>query len=194
MTDTLDAIHGEQKEALIIRIDRAIHRFARHWLLVFNVVAFIIASIPFLAPFLASQRLSGLSGVLHTFMGLICHQDPEHSFTIFGEQMALDHRCTAIYLATFVTAVGYSFVRGRVSPLGFLGLLLLAAPMALDGFTQLGGLRESNWALRIITGSLFAFGVMWFALPRLEFGFAEIRTVVEQRFDKLLRQGRARPL
>lgn len=181
-------------EPLIIRIDRAIFRFSRHWLLAVNLIAFFLAAMPFVIPYLASQGLASVSHWMHSAFGLICHQIPDHSFTMFGHQMALCHRCTAMYVASFIVGLGYVFVRDRVPSLGFRGLFLLAAPMAIDGLTQLFGLRESTWELRLVTGSLFALGVMWFALPRLEQGFAEIRGVVEQRFDRLVRQGRSNPL
>jgi uncharacterized membrane protein len=183
-----------KQESMIIRIDRHIYRFARHWLLVFNVVAFFLASMPFIIPFLASQGYTTAANWLHTSFGLMCHQMPERSFVLFGEQMALCHRMTAIYGATFIAGISYAFIRDRLPPLGFQGLIMMSIPMALDGFTQLFGLRESIWELRLLTGSLFALGVMWFALPRLEDGFREIRTVVETRFRKLVREGRSNPL
>jgi uncharacterized membrane protein len=39
--------------------------------------------------------------------------------------------------------------------------------MAVDGLTQLAGLRESNWALRTLTGALFGLGTLWFVYPYL---------------------------
>lgn len=182
------------REPLIARIDRGIYRFARHWLMVVNLLALFLAAVPILTPYLAAQGFTGISNVFHAFFGLICHQIPGHSFHLHGEQLALCQRCIAMYVASFLAGVAYIFIRDRLSPLGFRGLALLAAPMAIDGLTQLFGLRESTWELRVITGSLFATGVMWFALPRLESGFAEIRGVVEQRFRRLVRQGKTNPL
>jgi hypothetical protein len=43
--------------------------------------------------------------------------------------------------------------------------LLMILPMAWDGLTQMFGLRESDWVLRVITGSLFGFANIWFAFP-----------------------------
>jgi uncharacterized membrane protein len=194
MAETQHAIQQTSEERLLIRIDRFIYRFARRWLFIFNTVAFVLASLPFVIPFIASQGYTGLASWLYTTFGLMCHQMPERSFTLFGEQMALCHRMTAIYVATFAAGVGYAVVRNRLPKLSFRGLFWLSLPMAVDGFTQLFGLRESTWELRLLTGSLFAFGVMWFALPRLDDGFAEIRDVVEKRFRRLVRQGRSRPL
>jgi uncharacterized membrane protein len=194
MAETQHAIGQTRDEQLLIRIDRFIYRVARRWLLIFNSIAFLLASLPFVIPFIASQGYSGLASWMYTGFGLMCHQMPERSFTLFGEQMALCHRMTAIYMASFIAGVGYAVVRNRIPRLGFRGMIWLSVPMAIDGFTQLFGLRESTWELRLLTGSLFAFGVMWFALPRLEEGFAEIREVVEKRFRRLVRQGRSRPL
>ncbi len=41
-------------------------------------------------------------------------------------------------------------------------------PIAWDGLTQMFGLRESTWVLRVITGTLFGFGNVWFALPLMQ--------------------------
>ena len=48
------------------------------------------------------------------------------------------------------------------------GLVLFSIPMALDGFTQMFGLRESNWELRLLTGALFGMAVSWFILPLMQ--------------------------
>ena len=41
-------------------------------------------------------------------------------------------------------------------------------PMAIDGTTQMFGLRESTWELRVLTGTLFGLGNVWFALPLIQ--------------------------
>ena len=40
-------------------------------------------------------------------------------------------------------------------------------PMAMDGVTQMLGLRESTLALRLMTGILFGLVTAWFALPQI---------------------------
>ncbi len=194
MADSSQTLPRVKQEPLIIRIDRHIYRFARHWLLAFNLVAFFLASMPIIIPFIASQGHESAAAWLFTTFGLICHQMPERSFTLFGEQMALCHRMSTIYVASFIGGITYACVRDRLPPLSFRMLILFSTPMAIDGFTQLFGLRESVWELRMLTGSIFAIGAMWFALPRLEHGFREIRTVVETRFKRLVREGRSNPL
>ncbi len=59
--------------------------------------------------------------------------------------------------------------------------------MALDGFTQLFGLRESNWQLRVLTGGLFALSCVWVAFPYLGRAFAEMRRDLEARFRRVER-------
>ena len=51
-------------------------------------------------------------------------------------------------------------------------------PMAIDGFTQLFGLRESDWVLRTITGVLFGLRLVWLAYPYVEEAMDDVlRTV-----------------
>jgi len=47
------------------------------------------------------------------------------------------------------------------------GLVLMALPLAYDRVTQLIGLRQSTWEIRLLTSALFGFGTSWFALPWL---------------------------
>ena len=46
--------------------------------------------------------------------------------------------------------------------------LLFLIPIALDGFTQLFGLRMSNWWLRTLTGAIFGGASVWLAYPYLQ--------------------------
>jgi uncharacterized membrane protein len=49
-----------------------------------------------------------------------------------------------------------------------------ALPLAVDGLTQLTGLRESTWELRVATGVLFSAGLGWYVLPHLDAGFTAL--------------------
>jgi uncharacterized membrane protein len=46
-------------------------------------------------------------------------------------------------------------------------------PMAWDGITQMFGWRESTWVLRIVTGTLFGLGNIWFVLPLIQKSLVE---------------------
>ena len=87
----------------------------------------------------------------------------------------------ATYTGLLLSAVLFALVRHRLRPLSWKLYLLFLAPMALDGITQLAGLRTSVWQLRVLTGALFGIGSAWMALPYLEMGFRDARqSVCEQ--------------
>jgi len=176
--------------------------FARHWLALFNLAAAAYVGLALAAPLLAHLHLEIPARVLYALYALFCHQLPDHSYFLFGEQtvyslselearglvpgldlfqrrafvgnpqvgykVALCQRDVAIYGAFLLAGLLYARLRPRIPhlPLGL--YLLLVFPMALDGLTQLIGLRESTWLLRTVTGALFALGSVWLAYPFLE--------------------------
>ena len=84
--------------------------------------------------------------------------------------MCLCARCLAIYSTILLTGLALALLRkGRhLHAIPWWVWLLAAAPMALDGGTQLFGLRESNLALRLLTGALFGLATAWYTLPQLD--------------------------
>jgi uncharacterized membrane protein len=85
-----------------------------------------------------------------------------------GYKMAWCERDMAIYLAMLLTGILFSLLRSHLKPLNWRIYLLFITPMAIDGFTQLFGLRESDWILRTITGVLFGFASIWLVYPYVE--------------------------
>ena len=89
--------------------------------------------------------------------------DHEH-----GYKAALCERDMAIYGSMFILGLVFALRKRRPPRLRIWWyVLLFVLPMAIDGTTQLVGLRESNWWLRTITGTLFGAGTLWFAYPYL---------------------------
>ena len=159
-------------------------QIARHWLLIVNSVSAAFAILPLLAPYLVAHGgLPIALWIYHTF-SLICHQRIDRSFFLFNEKMADCERCAAIYAGVFLFGLLYAALRTRVPPLPFWIFMLLTVPIALDGFTQKFGLRESNWEIRVVTGGLFAVGFTWLLYPRMEVGFARIRGELERRLQR----------
>lgn len=76
-------------------------------------------------------------------------------------------RNLAIYSSLFVGSVAYRLLQRWLAPLDWRVWLLTMFPLALDGGTQLFGLRESSWALRTLTGVIFGLGVCWLLLSQL---------------------------
>jgi uncharacterized membrane protein len=149
------------------------------------------------APMLAALGWASAAGGLYTAYHLICHQWAFRSFFLFGPQaiysqslladlgldpfgvlgspglgwkMAVCERDLAIYAGLLVLGLLYARQRDlRPAGFGLYGLLIL--PMALDGFTQLFGWRESTWELRVVTGLLFGLASAWLVLPRMDASF-----------------------
>lgn len=85
-----------------------------------------------------------------------CHQKSERSFFVRGRQFHICARCTGILTGYFLSPFMY-FADSKVITTTFLTFTFL---MAVDGFTQLYGLRESTNLLRFITG--LGWGVTFF--------------------------------
>lgn len=104
----------------------------------------------------------------------ICHGRPERCLELFGAPMPICARCAAIYVGILLGLALFpmmSWLRERVMRVvAFVALV----PLAVDGLTQLAGLRESTNPLRMATGLIvgLAFG-LW------------ILSAVERRGDAL---------
>ena len=103
-----------------------------------------------------------------------------------GYQLALCQRDTAIFGGLMLTAMVFGFVRSRraVPALPFKLYVLALVPIALDGLTQLFGLRDSNPVLRTATGLLFGAATALLILPHLEIGFRELSEEVVPPEDR----------
>ncbi len=94
--------------------------------------------------------------------------------SLVGYKVALCQRDVAIYGAFLLGGLLYTRLRSRLPRLPLRLYLFLVLPMALDGFTQLVGLRQSTWLLRTLTGALFALGSVWLIYPFLDQAMEEI--------------------
>lgn len=90
---------------------------------------------------------------------LICHRMPERSFFFRGHQFPVCARCTGFYITLFMYFVYayFFYIDYNIYLISFAILLLL--PSFIDGLTQLFELRESNNALRFITGLMGGIGL-----------------------------------
>ena len=170
--------------AFILAVDQGILAFTRRWLAFTNVVSGVVAGLPILAAWLLANDQSTLARVIFLIYTPICHQRPERSFFPWGGQMAFCQRDTAIYATLFLAGLGFALLRHRLRPVRWRVFFALIAPMALDGFTQLFGWRESTWELRVITGTLFGIASVWLIYPHLQTGMAEMAAVLEARFRR----------
>lgn len=163
-------------------VDRAARDFlaysCQHWLAAVNVLLVLFALLPWAAPVLAAYGFTAASKSIFVAYSLTCHQMPSRSYFIFGHQVAFCERNVAIYLAMALSGIVYSRYRDGLRPMSWKLYFLLILPMAIDGFTQLFGWRESNWYLRTVTGALFGWATIWLTFPYLQESFDELEAAL----------------
>ena len=222
MSQPVDLSGGEQVEGRVQkevarRVDGAVLWIARHWLALFNALVALYLLLPFLAPVLANAGLSRPASLIYSVYSATCHQLPERSYFLFGEQpfyslstlekgglpedqglfqrrafrgnesagykIAVCQRDVAIYGSVVLAGLLFGMLRGRVRGIGLKIYLLLLIPIALDGLSQLFGLRESNWWLRTVTGALFGGASVWLAYPYIEAAMRDVVRSEEMRLS-----------
>ena len=138
--------------------------------------------LPYRSFFIGGQKL------VYTYAELwplLDHSFPPESHRWFignlelGYKIGLCQRDVGIYGAMLLAGLVFALVRRRYRPLDWRLMLLIAGlltvPMAVDGTTQLFGLRESVWQLRLFTGGLFGVACVWLLYPYIEEGARQAR-------------------
>lgn len=176
----------EETMSITVTHEHSLRRFAYSFLLHLNnflldywatmltailgLVVLIALSIPFLSYF----GLDAIAKPLFFSLHYVCAQIPSHSFYIFGHQLGLCARNLSIYSSMFLGSLIFVLSKKRLPGIPWWLWILMILPMALDGLTQMVGLRESTWELRLVTGTLFGSGSVWFVLPYMQ------KTITEQ--------------
>jgi uncharacterized membrane protein len=153
------------------KLDRIMHRFGdfimEQWATIITVALGILVFLAISVPFLSYFGLDSLAKPIFFALHAICAQIPSHSFYIFGHQLGFCARNLSIYTSMFIGSLIFVLSKKRLPGIPWWLWLLLILPMAWDGLTQMFGLRESDWILRVITGSLFGFANIWFVFPMM---------------------------
>ena len=137
------------------------------FLIALTVLFGAFAVLPLAAPALAAAGFEGLAQTIFVGFSVACHQMPERSFFLFGHQVAVCQRELGIYAGLFGASLVYHRMSERMRPMPLRLYVLAAAPLAIDGLTQMLGMRESDWLLRVATGLLFGASTVWVFFPRL---------------------------
>lgn len=92
---------------------------------------------------------------------LMCHGKVERCLELFGAPMPICARCVGIYAGMLLGILAFWAIPLLREKVMRTVALVCAAPLAIDGLTQLTGLRESTNELRIATGIVagLAFGL-----------------------------------
>jgi len=153
----------------------------RHWPVFVNSFLLAFAGLPVVAPLLRAGAMTGPADAIVQAYSLVCHQMPSRSYFLLGYQMAYCERDTAIYATMALSGLLWARFHRRLPRLHWSIFPLLVLPMAVDGFTQLFGLRESTWELRTLTGALFGLDCVWFGFPLLEVSIKLSRIALRSR-------------
>lgn len=130
------------------------------------LVAFsLLLFLPALAPILKSLVGEPAARPLYALFSLICHQQPDHCLWLAGFPMAVCSRDTGLFAGGFLGSALFQFTRHPRLPWPV--VLLCLAPLAIDGGTQLLGLRESHNLLRLLTGILAGGPAIHYLLTQL---------------------------
>lgn len=104
----------------------------------------------------------------------ICHQLEDRSFVIDNKVLPLCARCTGIYLGIFSSLLFIAATKRHKANMipnviHSLILLLFILTVAFDGLSSYLHLRESNNALRLITGTLYGISLPLLLIPLLRY-------------------------
>ncbi len=85
--DAKKPVTGRRRD-VVIKIDKLIYSFSKHWVKVFTLIAAIYVGLPILAPVLMNAGLTGAGRAIYFAYSPFCHQMASRSFFLFGEQYA----------------------------------------------------------------------------------------------------------
>lgn len=163
------ATRGSGLQRFAAHVEPVMEFIRVHWLGIINTVLGTLIGVALVTPLAFAAGLTGPASGIFGVYRFFCAQTPSHSFFIAGYQTCLCSRCLAIYTSILLAGVVLTFLRGNryIRAIPWYAWLLGMVPMALDGFTQLFGLRESNLALRLLTGAIFGLTTAWFLFPQI---------------------------
>ena len=99
---------------------------------------------------------------------IFCHGIPERCLYIWGVPMPVCARCTAIYAGLILSFLAFVVLPRMKEPIARMVLCAALVPMAIDGLTQLAGLRLSTNSLRLETGLLAGVAFGFWALSAID--------------------------
>jgi uncharacterized membrane protein len=147
----------------------------RYWVVLPALAAGGLMALAALAAALRSAGFQDGSALLYTVLGFLCHAPASHRFSLWGFPMGVCARDIGLFGGIMAGSLVYPTIHpgwtlsGRV-------LLLCALPLALDGGTQLMGLRESTNLLRLGSGLLAGGAAMLYVATQIERGQHARRT------------------
>lgn len=77
---------GNYGRSAAIRANQTVYWISHHWLLLFSILLGLLVGLPFLAPVFMKLGWDGPASVIYLIYSGLCHQLPQRSFFLFGNQ------------------------------------------------------------------------------------------------------------
>lgn len=140
----------------------------RVWVIGFAVVLLWVLMI-LAAPLARANGFAGFSSPLYHFFSYICHQKPERSFFVAGEQFGVCSRCFGVYFGLLAGVAVYPLWRpiNEIEPLPRFWLFLSLIPIGIDWSLTIFGIWENTHLSRFITGLILGVACATFIVPAL---------------------------
>jgi uncharacterized membrane protein len=149
--------------------------------LILVIIALIPASLIVAAPLLLASGHTASALLIYEMFGKLCHQLPERSLHLEGQQLAVCSRCTGLYLGFALSVLFYPLARSlkRVDTPGLLWLLLATIPIIVDWSLGVTGLWANTHLSRFLTGALFSTTAAIYVVP----GLIDLGQSIRRRFE-----------
>jgi uncharacterized membrane protein len=119
------------------------------------------------APMLASLEMHGFADSLYRFFSFICHQNPDRSFHLSGEPVAVCARCFGVYSGLFLGFPIYAVFRNldETEPPSRVWLIASTIPIGLDWTLGFLGFWENTHISRFLTGFILGAACSMYLIP-----------------------------
>jgi len=120
-------------------------------------------------PLLKANGLAAVSSPLYYFFSFLCHQIPERSLHIAGEQFAVCSRCFGVYFGLLFGFGVYPLWSNidEIEPLPKFWLFLSLIPISIDWSLTFFGIWENTHLSRFVTGMFVGVACSTFIVPAL---------------------------
>jgi uncharacterized membrane protein len=129
-----------------------------------TIVALIIA-----APLSQAALHPQLAAAIYKAFSFVCHQIPDRSFHVAGNQFAVCSRCTGLYLGFAAALLVYPMVLSvkNIDAPRRVWLFLAALPLAIDFALGYFAIWPNTHLSRFLTGALLGSVAVFYIMPGL---------------------------
>ena len=122
-----------------------------------------------LAPLAKANGFTQISAPLYHFFSYLCHQIPDRSFHIEGDQFGVCSRCFGVYFGIFAGFAIYPLWRkiDDIEPISRIWLALSVIPIGVDWALTIFGVWANTFTSRFVTGMILGAACATFIVPAI---------------------------